>query len=133
MFTKPLSYIITKENLLEAYDEISKNSSGLDGVDFAEFDKERSKNIKSILKRVNEGVYSPEPLKKIEIDKPDSNKKRPLALSSIKDKIVQRVLYKNLNLYFDKTFSSTSYAYRPDKSTLKAVGQTLLEVIYNEK
>ena len=29
MFTKPLEYIITKENLLNAYDKISKNSSGI--------------------------------------------------------------------------------------------------------
>jgi len=39
MFTKPLTYIITKENLIQAYEEISKNSSGLDDVDFLEFEK----------------------------------------------------------------------------------------------
>jgi len=124
MFTKPLNYIITKANLEEAYEEISKNSSGLDDVDFVMFDKELSKNIQSIQKRVLDGLYSPEPIKKIEIEKPNSNEKRPLALSAIKDKIVQRVLYKNLNPYFDKTFSNSSYAYRQNKSTLKAINKT---------
>jgi len=123
MFTKPLNYIITKENLKSAYEEISKNSSGLDDVSFEEFNKDLTKNLKSIIKRVNEGLYSPEPLKKIEIAKPDTDKNRPIAISAIKDKILQRVLYENLNPYFDKQFSDTSYAYRPEKSTLKAINR----------
>jgi len=124
MFTKPLGYIITKENLQEAYLEISKNSSGLDDVDFKTFEKDLSKNLLSIIDRVLKGLYSPEPLKKIEIDKPNSQTKRPIGLSAIKDKIVQRVLYQNMNPYFDKVFSDTSYAYRPTKSTLKAINRT---------
>lgn len=124
MFTKPLSYIITKENLQNAYEEISKNSSGLDDVSFKEFEKDFSKNIQAIVDRVHKGLYSPEPLKKIEINKPNSNEKRPIALSAIKDKIIQRVLYQNMNPYFDKIFSKNSYAYRPSKSTLKAINKT---------
>ncbi len=123
MFTKPLRYIITKENLKNAYEKINKNSSGIDDVSFMAFEKEFSHNIESIVQRVHEGLYSPEPLKKIEIDKQDSTKKRPIALSAIKDKLVQRVLYENINPYFDKTFSNASYAYRADKSTLKAINR----------
>ncbi|MBL0709339.1 MAG: CRISPR-associated endonuclease Cas1 [Sulfurimonas sp.] len=124
MFTKPLNYIITKENLSEAYQEISKNSSGIDDVDVREFQKNLSKNLSTIVKMVQEGLYSPEPLKKIEIDKPNSDKKRPIGLSAIKDKLVQRVLYKDLNSYFDKIFLNNSYAYRTGKSTLKAINRT---------
>ncbi len=124
MFTKPLTYIITKKSLQQAYDEINKNSSGLDEVDFKAFEKDFSKNINSIIERVIIGVYSPEPIKKIEIDKIDSDKKRPIALSAIKDKLVQKALYKDLNPYFDKLFSKNSYAYRQNKSTLKAINQT---------
>ena len=121
MFTKPLSYIITKTSLQEAYEEISKNSSGLDDVTYKEFKKELSQNLDAIVASVQKSTFSPEPLKKIEIDKPNSDEKRPIALSAIKDKIVQRVLYTNLSPYFDKTFSESSYAYRPNKSTLNAI------------
>ena len=124
MFTKPLSYIITKTNLLEAYEKINKNSSGLDGVNFVEFEKDRDENIAQIVSRVQEGIYSPEPIKKIAIDKPNSSEQRPIGLSAIKDKLVQRVLYENLNPYYDKQLSNASYAYRPDKSTLKAINRT---------
>lgn len=124
MFTKPLSYIITKANLLEAYDKISKSTSGLDDIDFLKFEKNLSENIEKIVKQVQNGLYSPEPIKKITIDKPNGNKKRPIGLSSLKDKLLQRVLYDNLNPYFDKRFSDASYAYRPKKSTLKAINRT---------
>ena len=48
MFTKPLEYIITKENLLNAYQQISKRSKGLDEVSFQEFDKQLYKNIEKL-------------------------------------------------------------------------------------
>ena len=124
MFTKPLEYIFLPSELQDAYEQINKTSSGLDEVSFAEFEKDFSKKIEELSRRVLDGLYAPEPLKKIEIEKPNSNEKRPIALSTIKDKIVQRVLYDNLNPYFDKLFSDKSYAYRPDKSTLKAINRT---------
>jgi group II intron reverse transcriptase/maturase/CRISPR-associated endonuclease Cas1 len=124
VFTKPLNYIITKENLKDAYQKINKTSSGLDNVSLEEFEKDLTRNLSSIVERIKEGLYVPEPLKKIEIEKENSNKTRPIALSAIKDKIVQRTLYENLNTYFDKKFSDNSFAYRPDKSTLKAINLT---------
>ncbi len=123
MFTKPLEYIFLPSALKEAYEKINQNSSGLDEVNFREFENKFEKNIANLSKKLLKAQYSPEPLKKIEIDKPDSDKKRPIALSAIKDKIVQRVLYENLNPYFDKLFSNKSYAYRPEKSTLKAINR----------
>ena len=85
MFTKPLEYITLPSELKQAYDEISKNSSGLDEVSFKEFEKDLSKNLQKISKKIIKGVYAPEPLKKIEINKPNSDEKRPIALSAIID------------------------------------------------
>ena len=123
MFTKPLSYIITKANLQDSYEKVSKKSFGIDDIDFNKFEENLSKNFDEIVKSIQEATYVPEPLKKIEIEKPESDKKRPIALGSIKDKLVQRVLYDNLNPYFDKRFSEDSYAYRPNKSASKAINK----------
>ncbi len=123
MFTKPLEQIFIKQNLLDAYWQISKFSSGLDEVSFKHFEKNLSKNMDTILQHIIKGLYSPEPIKKIEIPKEHSDEKRPIGLSSIKDKIVQKALYEALNSYFDKQFSNASYAYRKDKSTLKAINR----------
>jgi len=120
----PLSYIITKENLANAFDLINKRSSGLDDVDAKEFQSKFTKNIETLVVEIEEGKYVPEPLKKIEIKKTDSSKTRPIGLSSIKDKLVQKVLYDALMPYFNKKFSSSSYAYRPGKSPLQAINRT---------
>jgi len=123
MFSKPLEYIFLLDSLQDAYADINKHTSGIDEMDFREFEKELSTNLKKLAKEIKEQRYTPEPLKKIEIEKSNSHKKRPLALGSIKDKVVQRVLYENLNTYFDKHFSDKSYAYRPGKSTAKAINR----------
>ena len=123
MYNKTLEQIITKTNLINAYEQISKNSSGLDEVGFKEFEKNLSKNINILIDDILNGKYTPEPIKKIEIKKEQSNELRPIGLSSIKDKIIQRVLYNELNDYFDKTFSNKSYAYRKNKSTIKAINR----------
>ena len=124
MFTKPLEYIFLPSALREAYDEINKRSSGLDDVDFGAFEEDFTDNIEDLSRRVIDGSYAPEPLREIEIDKPHSDEKRPIGIGAIKDKIVQRVLYDNLEPYYDKTFSDKSYAYRPGKSTLRAINRT---------
>ena len=110
MFPIPIEQIFSAQNLKDAFLEISSKSTGLDEVSYNEFKKELSKNIEDIKSSIVTGLYIPEPLKKIEIDKPNSDEKRPIALSSIKDKLIQKVLYSNLKEYFEKTFSDKSYA-----------------------
>jgi len=124
MFTKPLEYIITPNALKQAYNDINKNSSGIDDITFTNFEEDFNTNISTLVTNIIKDEYIPEPIEKIDINKPNSNETRPIALSSLKDKIVQKVLYNDLNLYFNKIFSSNSYAYRPNKSTLDAIQQT---------
>ena len=48
MFTKPLSYITLPSDLKQAYEEISKLSSGLDEVSYREFEKDLNHNISEL-------------------------------------------------------------------------------------
>lgn len=123
MLTAQIDHIFTPQTLKTAFEEISSNASGLDEVSYTDFKKELSKNISNLHTQIITGTYTPEPLKKIEIPKPDSKELRPIALSAIKDKIVQKILYTSLNPYFDETFSNKSYAYRKDKSTINAINR----------
>ena len=92
MFIKPLKYIFTTKALQEAYKDINKKSSGIDNITFEEFEKNITTNISQITDDILLDSYVPEPLKKIEINKPNSGEKRPIGLSAIKDKIIQKVL-----------------------------------------
>jgi group II intron reverse transcriptase/maturase/CRISPR-associated endonuclease Cas1 len=122
-FSKKLSDIITYNNLLDAYNTINKNSIGLDEISFIEFEQNLHTNLKELANDILLGTYAPEPLKNIEIDKPNSNEKRPISISSIKDKIIQQLLYQQLNPFIDSILSDKSYAYRENKSTLKAINR----------
>lgn len=123
MFTQDIKHIFTKANFTLAFDEISSNAKGIDNISYIEFKQNFTTQIKELIDSILKGTYTPEPLKKIEIQKEDSQEKRPIALSSIKDKLIQRVLYKALNNYFDDIFSDKSYAYRKNKSTLNALNR----------
>ena len=123
MFNKSLEQIFTKAALSSAFDEISANSLGLDEISYADFKKNFNQNTAHLIHSLINGTYAPEPLKKITIPKENHNGVRPIGISSIKDKLVQRVLYSELSPYFDETFLSNSYAYRPHKSTYKAINR----------
>ena len=124
MFSIPIEQIFTEKKLTDSFLEISSKSTGLDEISYNEFKNQFSKNLQEIITSIVTGTFSPEPLKKIEIDKPNSDEKRPIALSSIKDKLIQKVLYTALRDYFETTFSDKSYAYRQGKSSLKAINRT---------
>nr|WP_314372792.1 reverse transcriptase domain-containing protein [uncultured Campylobacter sp.] len=123
MFMKTLEQIFTKNALSFAFDEISASSSGLDDISYADFKKNFDENTNHIIRSLTNGTYAPEPLRKINIPKENRSGVRPIGISSIKDKLVQRVLYSELSPYFDETFLSNSYAYRPHKSTYKAINR----------
>lgn len=123
MFDIQINNIFTISNFRIAFDEISSNAIGIDNISYQEFKEDFANQIKNLINSIIIGEYTPEPLKKIEIQKEDGIEKRPIALSSIKDKLVQRVLYKSLNDYFDDQFSKNSYAYRKNKSTIKAINR----------
>ena len=107
--------LFTLNNLKNAYKEINK-TPGIDGVE-----RVNEEFFEDLRFEILSSKYSPEPLVKIDIRQ--KNKKRPIALSSLKDKIVQKILAAYLNEKFNKSFSDKSYAYRPQKSPLKAVNR----------
>ena len=122
MLKTPYHKIFSIRSLEEALSLIKSKSSGIDKEVLNSFKKESKSNIDGLYKELISGSYSPQPIKKITIPK---NKKefRPIALASIRDKVVQRALVNSIEPYFDKKMSNKSYGYRRDKSPLKAIGR----------
>jgi RNA-directed DNA polymerase len=107
LFTKQLEHIFTKDNFINAFNEISTKAKGIDEVSYTEFQNNFEKNISNLINDILIGQYIPEPIKAIEIKKPNSNEKRPIGIASIKDKLTQKVLYEDIYEYFDKLFSQS--------------------------
>lgn len=123
MFTLPFESLFTPQNLKNGFERIHSKAVGADGNDLAEFGSHLSQNLERLREELMSGIYAPEPLLKAKLPK-DGGEFRPIAISSVKDKVVQNTISQALSPYFDKLFSNASYAYRKDKSHIKAIHRT---------
>uniref|UniRef100_UPI0003817C6F reverse transcriptase domain-containing protein n=1 Tax=Milkweed yellows phytoplasma TaxID=208434 RepID=UPI0003817C6F len=105
------------ESYYMAFNKIASNKgAGTAGVDFQTIDGVDLKKLQKWNKEVREGTYKPSPVKRIEIPKPNC-KLRPLGIPTIKDRVIQEVIRKQLEAYYEPKFSEFSYGFRPGKST----------------
>ena len=70
------SFEITQHQILEAYKRVKANhgAGGVDGVDFAEFERDLRNNLYKIWNRMSSGSYFPTAVKGVEIPKKEWEK-----------------------------------------------------------
>src|ERR1017187_5872311 len=111
-------------NLEKAWKRVrgNKGGPGVDGmtIDAAkDFLRERWPSIRS---QLLEGIYQPQPVKRVEIPKPDGGV-RKLGVPCVVDRLIQQALLQVLQERWDTTFSEHSYGFRPGRSAHQAVAQ----------
>ncbi len=111
-------------NITEAWNKVKfKNTSGgIDGISIKSFEENLQQNLSDIKNSLINNTYIPEPYERIYIKK-ENKKFRPIALLSIKDKIVQNAVYLFYAKQFEKIFINSSYAYREGKGHVKAINR----------
>ena len=76
-----------------------------------------------IKQAILDGKYSPSPVRRVEIPKPDGSGVRQLGIPTVMDRIIQQAIHQELVPVFDPIFSQYSYGFRPNRSAQQAVLQ----------
>jgi RNA-directed DNA polymerase len=116
--------VCDRENLEIAWKRVCENkgSPGVDGLtidDTADYLREHWPTLRDQLLG---GTYQPQPVKRVEIPKPDGGI-RKLGVPCVVDRLIQQALLQVLQERWDPTFSEHSYGFRPGRSAHQAVAQ----------
>jgi len=96
-------------------------TAGIDGKTKSNFLGDFDGHIKSLKESLETKTFEPEPVKRVYIPKPNSEKKRPLGIPTLSDRIVQEALRMTLEPIWEADFSPHSYGFRPNRSTYDAI------------
>jgi RNA-directed DNA polymerase len=110
------------ENLKQAMWGVKANrgSAGIDGMTVEQLPDYRE--LLSLREQLLNGTYEPQPVRRVNIPKPDGGK-RQLGIPTVRDRFVQLAVMQVLEKYWDRTFSDSSYGFRPGRSTHQAVAR----------
>src|SRR5262250_1972471 len=111
------------ENSMQALQRVkaNKGSPGVDGMTVEQLSEYLKQHGPEIGEQLRNGTYQPQPVRRVEIQKPDGNGVRKLGIPCTLDRFVQQAVLQVLQKRWDPTFSEHSYGFRPGRSAKQAV------------
>ena len=121
-----LNELLSDGNLKIAKQRVKKNkgASGIDGMEVKELDEYLFKHLDEIKEQIRNKKYSPKPVKRVEIPKPDGGV-RNLGVPTVVDRFVQQAIAQVLTPIYEPKFSESSYGFRPDRCCEMAILKAL--------
>jgi group II intron reverse transcriptase/maturase len=114
--------VCERGNMLLAYERVMKNkgASGVDGIGVTEFKDHLKQHWPTIKGKLLEGAYIPQPVRRVDIPKPQGGV-RTLGIPTLTDRLIQQALHQKMSPIFEEDFSASSYGFRPGKNAHQAV------------
>ena len=114
--------ILARENMLKAMKRViaNKGSYGVDGMGYDELREFVVNNWLKIKAKLLEGKYSPSPVRRVEIPKPEGGT-RLLGIPTVLDRMIQQAIAQELSKIYEPTFSNSSYGFRPKRQAKMAI------------
>jgi group II intron reverse transcriptase/maturase len=97
-----------------------KAAPGVDGETWQHYGKNLEVNLADLSGRLKRGAYRAKPVRRAYIPKADG-RQRPLGVTALEDKIVQRATVEVLNAIYETDFLGFSYGFRPGRSQHNAL------------
>ena len=120
-FTTLLHHVYDIETLREAYFGLKRNAApGVDGETWQAYGEQLESNLEDLSARLRRGAYRAKPVRRVYIPKPDG-RQRPLGITTLEDKVVQRALVLVLNCIYETDFLGFSYGFRPGRNQHNAL------------
>lgn len=122
--TRLMEEVVHRENLLKALKRVKANGGapGVDGMTVQQLPDFLREHWLRIKEELLAGTYKPQPVRRVEIPKPDGGT-RQLGIPTVQDRFLQQAVLQVLQKQWDPTFSEHSYGFRPGRSAHQAVAQ----------
>src|SRR5258705_5408084 len=123
-FTSIYHYVTDLEHLRACYAALpGDRAAGVDGVGKEEYGLTLEENLTEVNAKLERLGYRPQPVKRVYIPKPGTNKQRPLGILCFEDKLVEVALVRVLEQIYEADFMESSYGYRPERTPHQALDQ----------
>ena len=114
-FTGLMHHIYNLSMLREAYYGLKRDAApGVDGETWRDYGENLGSNLQELSARLRRGAYRAKPVRRVYIAKADG-RMRPLGVTALEDKIVQRATVEVMNAIYETDFLGFSYGFRPGK------------------
>ncbi len=115
-FTALMHHIYNRETLRAAYEQLKKDAApGVDGETWQHYGEALEENLHDLSHRLRRGAYQAKPVRRVYIPKTDGGQ-RPLGVTALEDKMVQRATVEVLNAIYESDFLGFSYGFRRGRS-----------------
>ena len=121
-----LEKILNDANIERAKKRVRENkgTAGVDGVSVEELDSYMELHWDSIKTQIRARAYKPQPVKRVEIPKPNGGV-RKLGIPTVIDRTIEQAITQVLSPIFDPTFHENSYGFRPKRRAEQAIVKLL--------
>ena len=119
-------------NLKLAWKKVKSNrgSGGIDKISIQDFTNVAEEELQKLHQQLKEATYEPMPVRRVYIQKRGKpNKKRPLGIPAIRDRVCQLALKNRLEPIFEIGFNDGSFGYRPGRSPHQAMRKIYRELL----
>ena len=121
-----MEQILSNDNLNRAYLQVVRNkgAEGVDGMKYTELKEYLAKNGEIIKEQLRIRKYKPQPVRRVEIPKPDGGV-RNLGVPTVTDRFIQQAIAQVLTPIYEEQFHDHSYGFRPNRCAQQAIVKLL--------